>query len=182
MQHVLIKVNQDRDAIAHGLFPVFKEHLRVLHDHEDDMILMYLLGAMDAIATYSDNDINETEYEVFYPEQLDYSIPSNLYGWYCGKGNIRNVKILDTANHDITGDYKVDGQRGMIYPHPATKANITFVTGYPDEDTIPPRLVNIIFRLGAEYHENRESTRIGEPKLLPDWIKYSLASIWSPRV
>ena len=80
MQHVLFKLNVERDQLAQDLFPVFKQHLRVLHDHEDDMILMYLLGAIDAIATYSDNDINLTEYRVFYPKTLDYRSPSNLYG------------------------------------------------------------------------------------------------------
>jgi len=181
MQHVLIKTNQDLDALVQGLLPLFKQHLRVLHFNEDDVIVMNLMAAIDAIATYSDNDINETEYDVFYPKQLDYSVPSNIYGWYCGKGNIRDVAILDDKNHDSVADYTIDSAAGMIYPHPPTGSKISFTTGYPDENIIPPRLVNIIFRLGAEYHEMRESSSV-ERKHIPEWINYALASVWAPRV
>ena len=181
MQHVLFKLNVERDQLAQDLFPVFKQHLRVLHDHEDDMILMYLLGAIDAIATYSDNDINLTEYRVFYPKTLDYRSPSNLYGWYCGKQNVTGMQILDSTNHDVVANFEVDYESGMVYPHPFGH-EIIFDSGYGDVDSMPPRLVNIIFRLGAEYMEMKESSRVGEPKHLPEWINFALASVWSPRV
>ena len=39
----------------------------------------------------------------------------------------------------------------------------------------------IIFRYAAHLYENREAINIGEPKFLPDWVKYAMASIWTPR-
>jgi len=182
MQHVLIKTNVDQDGLATTLLPIFKQHLRVLHNHEDDMILMYLLGAIDAIATYSGNDVNLTEYEVFYPKHggYDYATPSDMYGWYCGKQHISGMAILDENNNDMIADYKVDFDSGMVYPHPLGN-KISFNAGWVDADIMPPRLVNIIFRLGAEYHEMREASSV-ERKHIPDWVQFALASIWTPRV
>ena len=184
MKHVLIKTNTDRGGLATTLFPVFKEHLRVLHDHEDDMIMMYLLAAIDAISIYGDNDINLTEYEVFYPMHggYDYTTPSNMQGWWCGKKAITNMAILEPVTHvDMVSKFKVDYESGMVYPHPKGY-EISFNAGYVDADMMPPRLVNIIFRLGASYHEMREHEKIGETKLLPSWVNFAMASIWTPKV
>ena len=181
MQHILLKKAEDKQTLVGDLFDHFKEHLRILHNHEDDSISLYLIAAIDDIATYSDNYIFATEYEVFYPQKLDYRTPSNLYGWYAGKSIIRDVAIFDGNGVDVTGDFTIDNEHGMIYPHPFAD-KITLKTGYDVADDMPARLVNIIFRLGASYHEMREHEKIGETKALPDWLNYSLASLWSARI
>ena len=178
----LIRKSQDRTTLATELFTHFKEHLRILHNHEDDSIMLYLVSALDAIATYGGNDVFLAEYDVFYPRGgYEYKSPSDMYGWFCGKYDISDLTVINSAGIDKTADYTIDAQFGVVYPHPLDN-KINFKAGYLGVDDMPPRLVNIVFRLGADYMENRESTRVGEPKLLPDWIKYSLASIWKPRV
>lgn len=177
---VLIRTDQDTITLVTDLMPLFKEHLRILHDDEDTIIEMYLSSAIDAIGTYAGTEIFLTSYEVYYPEQVDCSGQSTLLGWYCGRWNISNMIIKDENGIDVTSEYKIDYLHGMVYPHPNGK-EIEFDTGFATKDDILPRLNNIIFRLGAEFFENRESTRVGEPKLLPDWVSYALASVWTPR-
>ena len=181
MQSTLIKVGQDRQTLITELFDAFKLHLRILHDIEDSSIEMYLGAAIDQIGILAGTDVFSTQWRVFYPETVDYSYPSTLTGWYCGRWNISNIIIKDAQGNDVTSEYTFDREQGMIYPHPGYNMDITFDTGYVGKAEIPHNLLNIIFRLGADFFENREANRIGEPKQLPGWVEYSLASIWSPR-
>jgi hypothetical protein len=152
-----------------------------LHDVEDDTIRLYLSAAIDGISTIGGNDINMTQYDVFYPYTPDYSFPSTLLGWYCGKWDISDVEVYSEVGIDVSGDYTIDFEHGMIYPHPLSN-KVTFKVGYATSTDVPPHLKTIIFRYGAHLFENRESVRVGEPKLIPDWVNYALASIWKPRV
>jgi len=182
MQHKLIKTTpSDTVTLTGEMFSCFKKHLRVLNSHEDDTIQIYLKGAIDAIQTYASNDIFLARYKVFYPNTPDYSAPSDVDEWYCGKHTISDVVITDTNGVDVTADYAIDLEKGMFYPHPQNM-NILFSAGYAHSDKMPPRLINIIERYGAELYEQREASRIGDLKNLPNWIPYSLASIWTPRV
>jgi len=182
MQSTLIKVSQDRTTLATELFDDFKAHLRVLHDIEDSSITLYLGAAMEQIGVLAGTDVCSTQCRVFYPDKTDYSYPSTLVGWYCGRWNMSNIIIKDGQGNDVTSEYTFDYEQGMVYPHPGPNMDITFNTGYLTKVDIPPNLLNIIFRLGADFMENREANRIGEPKALPNWVVHSLASIWSPRV
>ena len=176
----LIEVGQDQQILIDDIFPAFKGHLRVLHDVEDDEIKMYLGAAIDAIGIYGGTEVYPTNFEVYYPYQYDYSGRSNLIGWYAKRWNIRDVVVINAASVDITTDYTIDGKQGMIYPHPNNQ-KITFSTGYLAATDMPLNLKNIIMRLGANFYENRESIRVGEPKLLPDWLTHAMASVWQPR-
>lgn len=157
---------------------LFKEHLRILHDLEDDLIMLYLTGAIDAIENYASRDIFLTQYEVYYTKP-DYRTPSNLMGWFCGKWDIAAISIVNSAGVDITDQFTIDKLHGMVYPHPRGH-KITFFSGFNGVSEMPPNLVNIIFRYGAHLYENRESVRVGTPKNLPDWVEFALASIWVP--
>ena len=170
----LIQVSQDTQTLALDLFQPFKEHLRILHDTEDSSILLYLSSAMDAIATYGDFDIFLAEYEVLYNE----CIPIVTVGWYCGRQYLSDVLVVDSQGVDVTADFRIDEKRGKLYPNPCG-SKVTFKAGFIDADSLPPRLVNIIFRYGASMFENRETIRVGEPKLLPDWVKFVIPSIWN---
>ena len=177
---MLIKSNIDYVTLVDQMLPAFKGHLRILHDVEDESIKLYLAAAIDAISTYADQDIFFTEYNFRYMD-LDYSMPSSLLGWYTGKVNIFDVIIQDEVGTDLTMEYTIDGERGLIYPHPIYNL-VQFKSGYQDMIEIPPNLLNIIFRLGADFFENRETNRVGEPKALPGWVEYSIASVWKARV
>ncbi len=179
--HTLIKNGtSDNSTVIAEMFKCFKGHLRILNNFEDAGIKTYLKGAVDAIATYSDIDIFLTPYIVFTPEPYTYK---SLNQWYCGKHNISNVVVLDPDGIDVTSDYLIDTEKGMFYPNPDPQTNtITFTAGFDHYDKIPSRLVTIIYRYGAELYEHRESSRIGDLKALPNWVEYSLASIWTARV
>jgi hypothetical protein len=142
---------------------------------------MYLGAAIDAIATYASRDIFATEWQVFYPQTPNYTYPSTLMGWYCGKEYVRGITIKDSEGNDITAEYTIDIEKGMVYPHPLDK-DITVSSGYLSGDDLQLNLKNIIFRLGADFFENREANRVGEPKALPLWVEYAMASIWTPRI
>ncbi len=179
---VLLQTNQDTTTLAAEMLPGFKEHLRILHDIEDVSIEMYLNAALGAIGIYAGTELYSTQYEVFYPnDNYDYSTPSNLMGWYCGKWGVSAMVLKDGDDVDITADYTIDNLHGMVYPHPQGSA-VTFSTGYLLEADVPANLKNIIYRLGAEYYEMRESSRVGDPKNLPGWLTFALPSVWSPRV
>jgi len=181
MQHILLKKGVDKTTLPTDLFLSFKEHLRILHTDEDDTLSLYLSGALESIGTYGDRDLYLTSYEVFYEGMYDYTSPSSLTSWWCGRWDISNVVIKDIDGLDITSEFTIDTERGMFYPHPLD-TQITFDAGFATKDDVPAMLLQIIFRLGADYYENREAIRVGEPKVLPTWVNYSLASIWCPRV
>ena len=182
---LLIKVNQDNQTLVDDLFDMFKQHLRVLHTTEDDTIRLYLAASIEGIATFASNDIFLTEYQGSYNGLdgtcYDYAYPSNLCGWYCGKINISEVGVFDGSGADVTQNYQIDYESGMFYPHPLG-AKFGFKVGYLAGADVPPHLTTIIFRYAAHLFENRESIRVGEPKLIPDWVNYAIASIWKPRV
>ena len=178
----LIKINQEREPLIDDMFAGFKGHLRILHDVEDDEIKDYLGAAIEAIGIFAGNEIFPTTFKVFYPmDSPDYRLPSSLFGWYCGRWNVSSMVIQDAKDRDVTGDYTIDYEKGMVYPHPHNM-KIELSTGYSTAVDVPHNLRIIIYRLGADFYENREANRVGEPKMLPGWLTHSLASIWQPRV
>ena len=178
---ILLPTNRDVSSIVTSLFQPFKNHLRILHDDEDDMIRLYLQGAIEAIEAASGNDIAITSYKVEYVvvEGIEYSHEATK--WYCGKWDIKNVKIVNVYGTDVTNEFTIDNAHGIIYPKPYGY-EITFDVGYSDAADMSANLVTLIFRYGAHLYENREAVRIGEPKLVPDWVNYALPSVWKPRV
>jgi len=177
----IVKTNQTRQPLIDSMFPGFKGHLRVLHDVEDESIKDYLAASIDAIGIYMGNEIFPTDFKVLYTYKYDYAYPSNLLGWYCGRWNVQTMQILDEADVDVSAEYEFDFEHGMVYNHPVGR-KITFSVGYTDKADVPPNLKNIIYRLAADFYENREANRVGDPKALPNWLEYSMASIWQPRV
>jgi hypothetical protein len=175
----LIRVSRDESKIVNELFPAFKLHLRVLHDIEDDEIKMYLGAAIGQIEHIGSNDIHPCVYKVIYTTPSDGRFEKRR--WYCGKQFISEPLVVNSAGMDVTDRYIVDLEQGIFYPSPVGN-EITFRAGYLSADDIPDNVKNIIFRLGADFYENREMNRVGEPKTLPGWLQYSVASIWKPRI
>lgn len=176
-----IKNNVDYTTLPASLLPIFKEHIRVTSTLEDSSIEMYLAGAIDGIATFGDVDIFPTEYTYQYVEgEIPNTDPSDQY-MYLGKGNVFDVAVLDSEDTDMIADYTVDKANGYIYPHPPESYTVNFSTGYASETDIHPNLLTIILRYGSHLYENREAINVGEPKFLPDWVSYAMASVWKPR-
>lgn len=162
------------------MLPEFKDHLRILDAIEDDLIQMYLAGAIDAISTFGDIDIFLTAYE-YEKFAADEPIHNSTF-WQCGKNDIRNVKILDKDDVDVTDSYTIDERLGYFAPALGEDETIQFQCGYTAAVEVLPNLKTIIYRYGAHLFEDRESIKIGDPKQLPDWVNFALASIWVARV
>ena len=176
---MLKRISIDYQTIPADLLPEFKGHLRILDNVEDDTILLYLAGAIDAISTYGDRDIFKTEYE--YERIFDRSASPAPF-WRCGRQDIFDVQVVTDQGVDNTQYYTVDKHLGYFMPTIAVGDKVAFSAGYIAGDEVPPNLRTILYRYAAHLFENREAINVGDPKHLPDWVDYALASIWVPRI
>jgi len=172
-------IARDYDTLPTEMLEEFKSHLRILDNMEDASIKMYLAGAMDAIALYGDRDIFRGDY--IYEEALD-NDKSSTSCWRCGRVGIFDVQVVTSQGVDNTNYYTIDYNLGYFSPTIASGDIVSFSAGYLTAADVPPNLKIIVYRYGAHLFENREAINIGEPKHLPDWIPYALASIWTSRV
>jgi len=182
---MLKTLSKDTTTLVNTLMPMFKQHLRILAVDEEDLIKMYLGASIGAINRYVDQDIFKTDYEWQYIDFEDeIEIIDNLYGrgLYVEKENIFDVVITDLNNVDVTANYKIDEQRGYIYPSPIFHNGFTFSSGYPTIADMDDHLKLMIFRYGATLYEMRESIMVGEPKQMPDWVNYALATYRKQKV
>ena len=182
---MLETISKDTSTLVTELMPMFKEHLRILATDEDELIKIYLGASIGAINRYVDQDIFKTDYAWKYIDYEDeIEIIHNRYGrgLYVEKENIYDVIIKDRNNVDVSADYKVDKQRGYIYPSPIFHDEFTFSSGYASKDDMDDHLKIIVFRYGATLYEMRESIMVGEPKQMPDWVNYALATYRKQKV
>jgi len=172
------KTDIDYSGVPTELLLGFKHHLRIMHSLEDEPILMYLTGAIDAISIFSDTDIFRTKYKITI---LDYeTCKTNRRYFNTTRQDISAVVFTNAAAEDILET--VDKHRGYVTPIPIQGDTLEFEAGYLATDNIPLNLVTIIYRYAAHLYENREAINIGEPKFMPDWVQYALPSIWKSRV
>ncbi len=182
---MLKTVNVDRVTLVDELFPMFKEHLRILDNFEDDLIKLYLGAAIGGIHNFVDQDIFKTDYAF---EDFGEYRRCDFYQAYMGnslyveKENIFNVIIKDKTGQDVTSDYDVDEERGYIHPTPIFHDTFTFSSGYTVATEIPDFVKIVIYRYGATLFENRESVAGGDPKDMPDWVNYALATLRKQKV
>jgi len=172
-------VTSRSDDLVDLLLLTFKDHLRVLHSAEDDLIKIYLQGALESIGTFADIDVMQTVYTI---TTLNAEVVDATAYTHLALSPISSVVITDSGAVDITSSYEVDLNKGYIYPSLASTDIAIVTTGYSTVATIPRSLLSIVFRYGAHLYEHREAIQIGEPKHLPDWVNYALASIMQPRV
>ena len=176
---MLTITNKDYTTLPAEMLDQFKDHLRILDMIEDDIISLYLSGAMDAVSKYGDHDIFFTSYkhEKTVMDEVNY----NSTFWYCGRNDISNVVVTDADGVAITDQFTIDYRLGYIAPAPTDTDIVTFDSGYAASADMPPNLKTILYRYGAHLYEDRESIKIGDPKNLPDWVNFAIASIWVPR-
>lgn len=171
--------NSKSNALVALLLPSFKAHLRVLHTDEDSLISLYLEAAMDSIGEFGDIQIMQTvnTFTTLPSEIKD----ATLYTHFA-LSPISTIVITDPLDVDVSSSYEIDLRGGYIYPSidPTHKAVVT--SGYTTEASIPANIRSIVFRYGAHLYEHREAIQIGEPKHLPDWVNFALATIMKPRV
>ena len=182
---MLKTVNVDRVTLVDELFPMFKEHLRILDNFEDDLIKLYLGAAIGGIHNFVDQDIFKTDYS--YEDFGEYEL-NNIYRAYSGntlyveKENIFDVVIKDKTGTDVTSDYKIDEERGYIHPTPIFHDIFTFSSGYVTYTDIPDFVKITIYRYGATLFENRETTTVAAAKDMPDWVNYALSTLRKQKV
>lgn len=167
------------NALVALLLTSFKGHLRVLHNDEDSMISLYLEAALDGIGEYGDIQIMETVNEF---TTLTYEVEEAALYTHFPLAPISSIVITDSLDVDVSASYEIDLRGGYVYPSIDSTHKATVTSGYTTEAAIPANIRSIVFRYGAHLYEHREAVQIGEPKHLPDWVNYALASIMRPRV
>lgn len=167
------------NALVALMLPSFKSHLRVLHTAEDAIISLYLEAALDSIGEYGDIQIMET---VNTFTLLTHEVTDPKLYTYFALSPISSIVITDSLDVDVSANYEIDLRGGYIYPSLDATHTATVTSGYTTEAAIPANIRSIVFRYGAHLYEHREAVQIGEPKHLPDWVNYALASIMRPRV
>lgn len=166
-------------AIIALLLPQFKQHLRVLHNDEDALISLYLEASLEGIGEFGDIQIIENVNEF---TTLTHEIKEASLYTHFALSPISSIVITDSGDVDVSTNYEIDLRGGYVYPSidPTHKATVT--SGYNTVSDIPANIRSIVFRYGAHLYEHREAIQIGEPKHLPDWVNFALASIMRPRV
>lgn len=167
------------EALVDLLLLTFKDHLRVLHSDEDDLLKIYLQGSLESIGTFGDLDVMET---VYTQTTLDAEVVDASAYTHLALSPISSIAITDGVPADVTSSYELDLAKGYIYPSLDPSHTAVITTGYNAVADIPRSLLSIVFRYGAHLYEHREAIQIGEPKHLPDWVNFALASILQPRV
>ncbi len=173
-------LSKDYNTLPADLFDDFKAHLRILDPIEDASIKLYLSASIDAISTFADRDIFFTQYQ--YKWVANFNRDYNGAFWRCPRVGIRDVVITNDNGVDVTVGFTIDESMGFISPTIRNDDTVEFSCGYISGTEVPPNAKSIIFRYGAHLYENREAINIGEPKNLPDWVNYAIASLWVGRV
>ena len=167
------------NALVALLLSSFKSHIRVLHTDEDTLISLYLEAALDGIGAYGDIQIMST---VNTFTTLDAEIVDATAYTHFALSPIVSIVITDALAADVSSAYDIDIRGGYIYPSIDAAHIATVTSGYTAVADIPARIKSIVFRYAAHLYEHREAIQIGEPKHLPDWVNYAIASITQPRV
>lgn len=166
-------------AIISSMMPLFKQHLRVLHDAEDTMIELYLQSAIESIGAFAGIQIMQTE-NTCTRLPSEESISEDYTHFPLSP--ITSLIITDSNDIDVSANYQIDLRSGTIYPALSLDDKAIITSGYSDISDVPANITSIVFRYGAHLYEHREAVQIGDPKFLPDWVNYALASINKPRV
>jgi hypothetical protein len=118
--------------------------------------------------------------EVFYSRQLPFFNPANYFppfgsGFYNGPNGIRHTpegvsvylfpftvtSVQDVNSADVFYTVKINALKTLFYTEP--NCVITLQTGYPDNTTIPPPLLEACYKMLTYLFENRDLYNVDYP-------------------
>lgn len=152
--------------------PEVKEHLRILHDDEDDLIGRFIAAATRHFEWRTGRTVAQTEWEVAYdrfPCELSLRLPLAF-----PLISVTSIKYMDSTGVDNTwsaSNYVIDTYRGRVAPahglswpsftpYPLSAVRIRYIAGQaiaspPVE--IEAGIRNTISELVGALYENREA-------------------------
>lgn len=181
----------DRAALTEELLPLFKSHVRVEFDRDDDYLELVLSRAIDLFERL-------TEFRVFaavYAWTPDFMVP----GGQPEPFPIIPVGAWDAFAADGTTNIKdqfkffgVTGIDNQVTPQLiqflagntwAAGNAIEITVGFATMAELPPGVIDCAFRIGAHMYENREITSLtGVDQMNPGYFNSLLGGFWQPRV
>lgn len=183
----------DRITIPQGLLRLFKQHMRVTFDTDDQIIVWKLQTAIDLIERLTQFHIFKRTAEwtptlqastvsPFYPFEagtLGYPLPARpITAWTAADEN--DVDI--TADFTIMGGDPIDPASRAYLTTTTTATNpiVALTIGYAYPMDMPPSLVDVAMKIAAYLYEFREQQNV--PGV--DVVGYSnslLSGFWMPR-
>jgi hypothetical protein len=179
----------DRNGLATDLLPMFKTHVRVEFDRDDDYLKLCLVRALDFFE-------RTTEFRVFVAQYAWTPEPFTAGGdpvpfpiQPISEWAAQTAGGTDTSTHyRFIGTMDIDNQTvpqllQLLKGEEMTEGeNITFAVGFADKDSIPPGVVDVGFRIGAHLYENREITSLtGVDQMNPGYFNSLLSGFWRPK-
>lgn len=149
-----------------------KEHLRVLHDDEDNMILLYIAAATAHAEQYLQRKLMPQTAQEKRP------FPHSNCPLELSANPVRSITSFSYWNNDVIEaeveieetDYQIDKQSSIatLYPKPnqywpqtsdrILPVTIVYEVGYEDQTAIPQDIIHAILLLLTTMYERREDT------------------------
>lgn len=157
-----------------------KQHLRVTHDAEDDLIQIYISAARDACENYINRPVSDgtagSEYQTFSSSYCDIHVP---YG--------STITSIDVGQSDgtytvITPDYTVSATGEVTFLDTSQLPDLELpdavrVTYTPPVTPVPPALIGGMLLVIGHLYENREDSVIGASAVS---LPRGAESLWFP--
>ena len=173
----------DRTTLPTDLLPEFKRHCRVEFARDDDYLTSALKRSFDLFERLTQFRVFLADYD-WIPENATGKMPVPVQP-------VESFKVFDADGTDVSSNFELAGIvasdemapqwlqpiDGASWP---AGARISFVTGYPSGDDLPPGILDICFRIGAFLYENREMVAIGGVDVMP-YANSLITGYWIPR-
>lgn len=178
--------NVDRATLPTDMLPMFKTHCRVTFNDDDDYLKLCLVRAIDLFERHAGWYVFETTVEwtpVDLPTAGVKKLPLPVQP-------VTVFVVLDSVGTDVTADYRIRPGSAATLPSFIERKDgavipaglvITLDAGYISYTTMPPSVVDIAFRVGAHFYENRESVTSYSLSEVPQWMNDLLLGNWIPR-
>ena len=169
-------VTEDRDALPAELLPIAKQHCRVDHSNDDDLLISIIRRAIARFQSDNEVTLNPTAV-VWTPALAEFTsgmatlpvVPSSLATPIDGY----SVVLKWYSIHGIP----IQALQGTA----ANGMTVDLLCGYPSADDLPPDVLDEVLRSTAHLYEHREIlVPGGRDHVSPDLA--TSAAWWKPRV
>lgn len=182
----LLVTERTEFSLANALLSEVKAYLRIQHCDEDAVLLFLIGAAIGQFERLSEQTIFPTSYEwthgsgdIFVSGQIEITperriTPINTWTAMAdGDDVISEYSLVETGRQGGVNFYALVGEAlsGLV---------LTIESGFPDPDTMPFSMKEVIFRMTSTSYEYREKFTPANIERHPDWDNHDLAGFWVP--